>query len=89
VSVAASEAYAAEFGILAKVASKKQPANRLNCKIYQILPGTLLKFKATTAKSLRTISVDSLIRQFEISAAIRPVGSPSCAASLPTGETSA
>jgi len=38
VSAAMREAYAVEFGILAKVASK--PANRLNCKIYQILPGT-------------------------------------------------
>jgi len=38
------EAYAAGVRDLAKVASKKQPANRVNCKIYQILLGTLLKF---------------------------------------------
>jgi len=50
VSVAAMrEAYAAEFGILAKVASK-QPANRVNAR-FKILPGTLLEVcKATKRK---------------------------------------
>jgi len=40
-----------------------------------ILLGTLLEVCKATKKSLRAISVDSPIRQFEISAAIRPVGS--------------
>jgi len=63
-----------EFGILAKVASRSsQQTGSL-----QDLPDIthLLEVCSNKAKkSLRTISVDSLIRQFEISAAIRPVGS--------------